>query len=728
MFVDHIGQDTIREAADGRTHARKQCRHPMTLGSLPAPQQHHLHPPLENQPGTRRRVFWFGLLVILLFVAGILQFALLDRLAPPAAERVNNGDHATFFAVHINPYYIFSEDFHLYVVRAKRILDRGWTDSPLRHMPNERPNYSAPLQAGLMMLAVQTDGRPLPYSLFICGVLAVAWCTLYVAAARWLSPTFSPLTPLVAVLVTTLFGSIGTMLHSSDDFGQWPAHRGLRMATLAWTNPLVVSVLLAATSLLFQRQRPTGRILFVATVLVILAAADTWAFLLSAACVGMVVGLLGLVAVFGRKTVEGGVRPILAAGVGLSIAAALALAVSHATRGGFEGDVLARAGFGPAWRESKFAVTGTRQFVREVRWRIVLLTAVVLAASTYPGFRIRLAHRCMRMRVRLAWPTPARFYLAALTAIPIVAATLIVAALAQFGMDEYHAFQFVWRYDYMLLFCLVVVVSECLKTMLRTVVDNPRRSTALELALTAAFILSLFVYHNVRIYQFVSRTAAHEFFLTKDEELLRDWLRDWERTHDDYTLATLSHELNYLCAYWTKADLLLPEGFPYHSGLNNKEIEANAAAVLAVYDATSQSWLDFNLHRHVWDQWSWGHSRLLSARHGAMYYLLHRALLVDGQEKGSQLFRDFHTTSELAAHTLEHYENVRTGGYSRFRAGLDSASRIAELLGDVSRRSSEIRPDVIVIDEVSRALGTPRLTGYTRQFQHGSLEAWVRSR
>ena len=142
----------------------------------------------------------------------------------PAGERVNNGRHATFFAVDINPYYVFSEDFHLYVVRAKRILDRGWTDSPLYATDHQKPSYAAPLPAAaLMMVAVATDGRPLPYALFIVGVLAIAWGVLYVAAARWLDKSVSPLSVPIAVLVTVLFESLGNLAHPASELRSGPS-------------------------------------------------------------------------------------------------------------------------------------------------------------------------------------------------------------------------------------------------------------------------------------------------------------------------------------------------------------------------------------------------------------------------------------------------------------------------------------------------------------------------
>ena len=54
------------------------------------------------------------------------------------------------------------------------------------------------------------------------------------------------------------------------------------------------------------------------------------------------------------------------------------------------------------------------------------------------------------------------------------------------------------------------------------------------------------------------------------------------------------------------------------------------AKVLAIYGATPESWLAFNLNRAFWDQWSWVCSRVLAARHNYMYYLMHTEMMIDG--------------------------------------------------------------------------------------------------
>ena len=681
--------------------------------------------PEKNAP-FRRWAFWLCFGLIILFATGFFQFSLADHWAFPPEQRINDGERATFFAVHLNPYYVFSEDFHLYVVRAKRILDRGWTDSPLASRKDEQLSHTAPLQTALMMLAVSTDGRPVPYSIFVVSVLAVAWSILYVVASRCLPHSVSPLTIPVAVLLTVLFESFEGLFHPVGEFGQWPVHRGLRMATLAWTSPLLLSIVLASVSLIFSREQPLRRLLFVLIAILILALADTWAFLLALSCVGIAILAIGTIAVLRRRTDERNANHAWVCGMGLALAALISLGAQQATTGALAGDVLTRAGFGPAWKGSVASAEESRDFFRTVRAYSGLL--ILFGTVVFFGGTICVSRSPLKIQIepRLRKPEPDLLQLLALAAVPISGFVLLVEALSHMGMDEYHLFQFVWRLQFVLFFCAMVVFSEAIKYGLRRFIKIHALSTKWEIALTALFLTSLLVYHNVRIYRFVSRTVASEFFLTKDEEHLRDWLREREKSLGKYSLATASHELNYLCAYWSRADLLLPEGFPYHNTATNDEIENQMAHVLRVYGSTPEKWLDFNLHRHVWGQWSWADSRLLSARHGYIYYLMHRGLLVAGNAakpiKSSQLTR---TSAYYADVRLQHSEAETQGLFKQHKAGKEAAQRIAKRLSALPTFEQVEKPDVIVVDEVSRALGTPDLSSYTREFKHGDLEAWV---
>lgn len=676
---------------------------------------------------TRRRAFWIGLGIVLFFAAGFLEFALVDYWALPAEQRTNNGKQATFFAVHINPYFVFSEDFHLYVVRSQRIARRGWTDSPLCHRDNEGHNYAAPLQVALMSVAAATGGHPVPYACFMVGVLVVAWSTLYCAAVRWIRSDISPLSILVAVLVTVLFESIYYLFHWSTEYQHWPVHRGLRMATLGWTSPLALSALIAAVSLLFDPQRRWERLVFLAMMSAALAAADSWAFLITAACMSVGAGLSGLVILRTRPRRWQELRPQIITVVALLGAIGLGLAIHRATGGAISGDAFTRAGFGPAWINSPASLGRSQDYWRAARNDLLLLGALTVAAGI--ALQIKVSRpRSLQLSFDWQQPTGMRLYLLMLVAVPILAWILIVGALNQIGMENYHASQFNWRLEFMLLFAFVLTAAEIVRWGLRHFARGEGQWWRYQIAAAVLLLTSLFGLHTAKIHKFVTRVAAREFFLTRDEEELQTWLKAYDAAHPHYTLATASHELNYLAASWTNADLLLPEGFPYHGVWTQQEIDDRMTRILQIYESTPQRWRNFNLNCHSMDQWSWAYSRLLSARQGNTYYLLHRELLRQGPHTrpvGSDAPR--HTTEYWCDVRLGELERTRFHPYRQHKTGNELIQRIAQRLPSAKPLTEDQWPDVVIVDEASRYLGSPNLSNYTCQFQYGDLEAWVKN-
>jgi hypothetical protein len=193
--------------------------------------------------------------------------------------------------------------------------------------------------------------------------------------------------------------------------------------------------------------------------------------------------------------------------------------------------------------------------------------------------------------------------------------------------------------------------------------------------------------------------------------------------------------LNYLCAYWTNADLLLPEGFPYHNAASNIEIDERMADVLRLYRSNPDDWIEFNLHGHSDDQWSWHESRLRSAREGYSYYLMHRGLSASGHTDPYQWARprceSEKGTTALMAELRRRDDRARQIAakvrHGKPVAAIEMADRVARKLAERDHLPPP-RPDVVIVDEVSRAFGTPDFTGYRRAFVHGSIEAWVREK
>ncbi len=634
------------------------------------------------------RTYGLPLLVIVLFAAGVLEFATLKWNHLPADQRINNGSAPTFFAFHIGPSYNFSEDFHLYYVRARRIERRGWTDSLLYSRPDEKPNYAAPFQVLLGRLALLTEGRPRRYALFMFATLAVAWSALYLAARSWLPREISTASILLAVLLTVLFEAVHLALLSPrfESYGQWPTFRALRMSTMGWTNPLLLAATIALASLIHNRQRWAIRLGALAFVFLLLLGSDNWAFAMAWFMAGLVAMGIGLRAVIAKLRLAS--RPQASWPVLVSLAALMlaTLALHEQLNGSLTGDALLRGGFGAEWRQSRDIDTDVMP-IREWVMQYAMLPLVVVLLLSIAGFRARSPR--IAAPLRLAEITWAQCRWLAL--LPVATVLLLNLALRLRGMECFLRSQMVWRADYCLLFALVLVGAEWVRTSLPAMVPRLARSWPL---LVAIALGSLFAYHSYRMHWFVAHTARRDFFLTADAQGLRPWLDAFDRQHDQYELATASVELNFLCAFWTNADLLLPSGFPYHHGGTNQEIQDRAIQLLRLYGATQESWLRFTHPTNERYQDLWTKSRVAASGRGYLYNLFHRwtYFMPPGEQEWFEMGR----------------------------------MEIADALRDPPARADLPTPEIILVDDVSRALGQPDLAGYRLGHRSGSIEAWVR--
>lgn len=258
-------------------------------------------------------------------------------------------------------------------------------------------------------------------------------------------------------------------------------------------------------------------------------------------------------------------------------------------------------------------------------------------------------------------------------------------------MDSYHRNQFYWRLDVLVLFSLGLVLLDSLQHGLRQIAAKLPQLAPVSAFATVGLLVALLGYHEYRIHWFRVNAVGQEYFLTKDAEALRPWLEQYGQTHKQFSLATVSPELNYLCAYWTDADLLLPSGFPYHSLQSNKSIRQQTLDLLHLYRVTSEAWTTFAEPKDISFHNHWRVSRPEAVGHSYLYYLYHRGFTLNNEQV--------------------HWRR-------------DEIRKIANRLEE-TRPESPKQPDVILIDEVSRSIGAPDLTAYRRAFCRGSIEAWV---
>jgi hypothetical protein len=671
-----------------------------------------------------RRRWLVPLTVVVLFAAGVLHFARLQWSHLPADQRVNNGAQPTFFAFYILPSFNFSEDFYLYHIRAKRIANRGWSDSLFYSRSEEGTNVAAPVQVGLSRIALATDGRPVPYSLYMFAILATAWIAFYAAARAWLPAGVRTASILVAVLLTVLFESTHYLVLNPEypTFGQWPMFRGLRMSTMSWTNPLLLAVMLCITSLIVDRQRSRPRIVLLAGMLLLLAGADNWAFGLAWFATGLV--LAWIVADVMLRRWRSGAWPAAGRGIacGLAIVVVSIFLLHQLFNGSMDGDMLMRAGFGPKWAES---VRNDATIMKVRDWFVQQGLIPVSIALFGSWLVLRPAGGRLPLKLALRPADSSAIQIRCLAILPLAAMFVMYQLLKSRGMEPFLRHQLYWRVNYCWLFVFALAVLEWWRETLTT--WGARQATHARGArfsaprLRAAFgrlrpkswaaamavgIAALLAYHNYRLHWFVGHVAAKHFFLTADAEKLRPWLEEYERKHGRFELATASLELNYLAAYWTNADLLLPSGFPYHSAADNAEIRARALQLLRLYGATSSTWNEFLAATPGRFQEAWQTSRIKASGRAYLYHLYHRLISYDPPTSAKWKVKE-HQKIRSALKQPQQREGQGKNGLAK-------------------SKPASIRPDVIIVDEVSRSLGEPDLSRYDCAFRSGTIEAWVR--
>lgn len=648
--------------------------------------------PPDRQDTLRPRETWIGVSVVALFAAVLALYALApSSLGYHANLRANDGAERTFFAFHLNPFPEFSENFHLYVVRASRIASRGWRGSLLWTDPSLPDNHAAPFQVLLGMLALATGGRPWPWAVYMALVSAVSWCGLFIAARRWLPREVPTLSITLAVLVTALVRQPHGLVELYRgglpwSLVPWPIHLGLRMTTPAWSEPVDAIITLACATLLFDRARTRGRIITIAVLLSLLAAGDSWSYTMSWGTAGLTAALLGLRLVrdrrAGRAVERRDVRDVIVLGSTLVMVALFQLALGH----GLRGDALVRAGIGAPWRTSVAGLGPGDRWLG--RWlETFAVTAGILALVAFARSRRPSARPFAR-----ALAEPAVGLWLAVCLLPNLAVAGVVLGFSRVGMEAFQAHHLYFRADFCAMFALCLGVLELVRSppAQRFIEPVSPRGWTWTLALGLA---ALFVFHVEHVRGFIAGPWFDDFRLTRDAESLRAWLGRLPARGRGRVIATASPEINYLTAYWTDADLLLPVGFPYQNNQSTRAIVERTADLLHVYRTDPARWATFNLNGHPMDVFSWRASRVESARQGYTYHLFHRAVMLEGQPRPAVSVLGDAITRALAR---------RQGQTPRYR------------------------PDVIVIEPVSRSLGRPDLTGYRREFAHGALEAWVR--
>lgn len=498
----------------------------------------------------------------------------------------NNGKIATAFAVNIHPYYIFSEDFHLYFLRARRIARFGFVNDILEPSRSSGVDFRNPVQV-LVCLPMALWGHKLSvYSFFISVYLSLAYVITYAINYRLFKNSAFALLCSLAVFVAL-------------------GYRGLRVSTYL----LSVPALIAGLSLLISKFRIIGKkrlaisdLLPVTIILGILGLWDVWSFLF----LFFIFLVFGGCFVFIQSRAAGPewFKSVISAVRMFSIAMIPVAAAVFINKPAHQ-DLLNRAGF--------FVSTVVDLSHIEP---VNVLKGVLLCISAIFLFR------------------GIRGIFFAVTAFLFLGFVALVLFSIFFLRMEPHAlshFYFISHAVWMWWLWVIVFWPETpvlwdnlkKKKMFLAVEGGILNPILLQRVLfTVCFLL--FLYIGIRFYHFSPEKRYPEFAIPHKYEELAEHLQANVKVQKGKSLLTLSHELNLLLAYHTDFDLLLPEGFPLYSTRTNQQIFDRMAAVSRFFGVSPMVWAVFLKQGIPNAQSVWVISRELSESVNYLYYLFHR--------------------------------------------------------------------------------------------------------
>ena len=160
------------------------------------------------------------LLIVLIFcILIILPLFCFQTIRDNSIERknwVNDGKTATTFVYYCQPFNIFSEDFHLYFIRAKRVFENGWYSDVFSKEKYLTPDFRNFFQVIYCLPFALSGGNIYIVSTLYLFYIFISFLILF-NSIKYISKDFKIrfiLTVFIIVLLGSKFYRVGTVLLS----------------------------------------------------------------------------------------------------------------------------------------------------------------------------------------------------------------------------------------------------------------------------------------------------------------------------------------------------------------------------------------------------------------------------------------------------------------------------------------------------------------------------------
>lgn len=494
----------------------------------------------------------------------------------PREHWVNDGAVAITFTWHSNPFDIISEDFHLYILRAKRIWVMGWDkdimDGQKFSNIDLRNVVQVMLTTPVALLCSNTTQLSYLYMFYFTWIIGLIWST-FKEKGGW--PIYS------------FLGTIVILFSFSD--------RIYRMGTTLFSGPLLLLLLSFQMSLMLEKKSnttiasPQNRHLKIwgsSVIVLLLLFLDVWA-----ACYGLFLAGISILINFESRNFKKSIHSILA----LLLPLLIFVLVS---RNLFSEDALLRTG-------NNFNENDYGKILDEF-------------------FNFHLNKKLMAIHILMVLFSRSKKHILLFIISLLTPITLALLWTFIFNIEITQIFHF-YHFQNSVLAWIAIHSMLNFEFEEKLIFKSVKWVGVIIPILLGVFIYKPFFY-KLRQQSIENKSVGTQGFASWANTKAIEKLIAQTKTQTDQqdNIATLSYEVAYALAFNSSAKILLPSGFPLHSQKSNLEMATAYMSMGQTLEIPKDSLIHYPNFQHPSEQTNWDQGRVKSERAGFAYNLFHR--------------------------------------------------------------------------------------------------------
>ena len=487
----------------------------------------------------------------------------------PTEHWVNDGAVASTFTWHSNPFDIVSEDFHLYLLRAKRMWELGWNKDIMDGQKFSHIDFRNFLQVLLAspvaLFCSNTDQLAYFYIFYFTCIIGLIWYS-FREKGRW--PIYS------------FLGTIVILFSFSD--------RIYRMGTTMFSGPLLLLLVSIQMSLMIDKKSLNRQLKIWGSslILLFLLFLDIWA-----ACYGLFLAGISILINFDSKEYKKSTNSIIAILLPLLIFVLV-------TRNLMSKDALLR--IGNNFNENDYGKIVNEFFNFHLNKKLLAINILMVIFS--------------RSKKHIL------FFLISLFT-PI---TLALLWTLIFNIEITQIFHF-YHFQNSILAWIAIHSMIHFEFEKKIIYESVKWVGIMTPILLGIFIYKPFFYKLGQQSIENKSVGTQGFASWANSNAIEKLINQTKtKTKQQDNIATISYEVAYALAFNSSAKILLPSGFPLHSQKSNLGLATAYMSIGKKLGIPKDSLIHYPNFEHPKEQTNWDQGRVKSERDGFAYNLFHR--------------------------------------------------------------------------------------------------------